>query len=129
VAAAGGIEIVNLAAFRRDIARARQNVRDLTKVLKAAGAPPLARAKARAPHVTGALAASGKVSASRTTGKLIFGTPYAPRAAYARTFGRWGPPPRFGAPDLISTQDQMMDILTKGIADILTVYGWAQGTP
>ena len=129
MAGAGGIEIENLAAFRRDIAKARQNVRDLTKVIKAAGAPALAAAKAHAPHDTGNLAKRAKVSASKTTGKLIFSAPYAPRAAYATTFGAWGAPPRFGAPDLVATQDQMAKIITTGITDILTAYGWFEGTP
>lgn len=126
---AAGVEISNLAAFRRDIAKARLATRDLTKALKAAGAPALAAAKQHAPVGQGTLARSGKISVSKTTGKIIFPPVYAPRAAFAKAFGRWGPAPRFGLPDLVATQDQVLKLLTQGIWDLLTVYGWAQGDP
>lgn len=123
-----GIEITNLAAFRRELKVAQGNARDLTKVIKAAGQPLLAHARANIPKgATGKLASTAKISASATKGKLIIPQPYAPVAAFQRRFGMNPPAPRFGVPDLVAVQAPMFDIITKGIWNIITINGWAEG--
>jgi hypothetical protein len=123
------VEIVGLAEFRRDLKRAGLGTKDATAAMKKAGAPVLARAAAYAPKASGALAGSGKISAAGTRGRVVFKPVYAPGAefgAHGRWVGfeRWGSPPRFGYRALAESSEDVFNIVTTELNDILTVLGW-----
>ncbi len=123
------VEIIGLAEFRRDLKRAGLGTKDATAAMKKAGAPVLAKAAAYAPRGKGTLAGSGKISAVGTKGRVIFKPVYAPGAEFGVHgrwvgFEKWGSTPRFGYRALAETSDQVFQIVTAELNDVLTVYGW-----
>ena len=125
------VEIVGLAEFRRDLKRAGLGTKDATRAMRRAGAPVLAKAAALAPKATGALAASGKISAAGTKGRVIFRPVYAPGAEFGAHgrwsgFDRWGATPRFGYRALADEAENVFRIVTEELQDVLTAYDWFQ---
>ena len=131
------VEIVGLAEFRRDLKRAGLGTKDATAAMKKAGAPVLAKAAAYAPKGSGEggdthpgqLAGSGKISAAGTKGRVVFKPFYAPGAEFGvhgrwQGFDKWGSVPRFGYRALGESADQVFQIVTTELDDVLTAYGW-----
>jgi hypothetical protein len=129
------VEIVGLAEFRRDLKRAGESTKDLTAAMKKAGAPVLAKAATYAPRGgegdphAGQLAGSGKISAAGSKGRVIFKPYYAPGAEFGahgrwQGFDKWGSPPRFGYRALAESSEQVFQIVTTELNDMLTVFGW-----
>ena len=123
------VEIVGLAEFRRDLKQAGLGTKDATAAMKKAGAPVLAKAAGYAPKASGALAGSGRISAAGPKGRVIFKPVYAPGAEFGAHgrwtgFEKWGSPPRFGYRALGEESENVFNIVTAELHDILTAYDW-----
>jgi hypothetical protein len=123
------VEIVGLAEFRRDLKRAGLGTKDATAAMKKAGAPVLAKAAGYAPKDKGTMAAGGRISAAGTKGRVIFKAVQAPGAefgAHGRWVGfeKWGSPPRFGYRALAEESENVFNIVTAELHDVLTVLDW-----
>lgn len=130
--AVSGVQIVNLAAFRADIRRAISSTpTEMTKALKLAGEPVRVDASALSPRRTGTLAGGYKTSVRGATGSIISRVPYAGGAEWGR-FGKWAgfakygePGGRFAGKAVDEKADEIVAILTEGLNDVLTIYGFA----
>lgn len=127
------VSITNLAAFRRDLKAAEDaSPRELTKALKAAGAPILADVRGRVPHLTGTLAAGFKASARGSTGLIVNRVPYAAGSEFGRHgkwagFERYGSAPgRFVGAALEAQGDEVARIIAAEMREIVEIHGWAR---
>jgi hypothetical protein len=132
------VEIENLKAYRKALNDAEDRTpRELTGALKAAGTPILAKAREHAPSVTGFLQRSYKLSVSGTTANVVNRAPYAGGAEWGR-FGKWAGFARYpGAPGesgglgrfawraVVETQDPVVELIQRGLEEVVTVDGWA----
>jgi hypothetical protein len=127
-----GIVVPNLPAFRAALKAAEgATPRELTTALKAAGAPIIERAARLAPSVTGALSGSYRATVRGNTGKVTSTVPYGPGAEWGRR-GKWKGFERYGVAGsrfatraLDEVSDEVADLITRGLNDILTIHGWA----
>lgn len=128
-----GVEIDGLKEFRRELRRAEQaSPRDLTKAIRAAGKPPLERARALTPVRSGDLRAGWRVRASGSTGSLANVEPYAGGVVWGKRgkwkgFRKYGGTPRFAGQAIDDTADEIQEIITRNLEEILTAYGWFRG--
>lgn len=134
---AAGIQIQGLAEFRRDLRRAGENTKNVTGVMKRAGAPVLAKARAYAPKGEeakgdkhpGQLAGSGKILAGGNKGRIVFRQDYAAGAEFGshgrwQGFDHWGATPRYGYRALNESADEVVKVLAAGLQDVVSMYGW-----
>jgi hypothetical protein len=128
------VEVVGLKQFRADLKRAgSEGPRALAKAIKAGGEPVLEATKVKAQRAsrTGHLAGSYGIKVRTTTGSITSKADYAAGADWGkrgrwRGFFRYGQPPRFAGAALTENAERVQDIITKGLDDIVTVYGWAK---
>lgn len=131
------IQIKGLAEFRRDLRRAGESTKDLTVVMRKTGQTILTRAEQLAPRGSsdsgdkhpGKLAASGRVRASGTKGRIVWKLPYAAGAEFGshgrwKGFDKWGPPPRFGYRALTEKAGEAAEMMAYGLEELVSVYGW-----
>lgn len=127
------IVIENLAAFRADIRRAIGGLpRNLTLALKAAGVPAVEFAGEHAPQgPTGNLRAGYGTQVRGVTGSITSKVPYGAGAEWGR-FGKWkgfnqygAPGERFAGRGVDEKADEILDLVTIGLAEVMQIYGWA----
>lgn len=126
------VAIQGLKEFRAQLKAAIDATpRELTKAIRAAGKPAIVRAAALAAKRTGALAASYKVQATGTTGKILNTQPYGAGAEWGQ-FGKWkgflkyGGPGRFAARAVEEKADEIAEIIEDELTEIVTIHGWAR---
>jgi hypothetical protein len=135
--ASGGIQIENLAAFRRALREARSSTpRDLTAALKRAGIPLVAELHVIAPVGNfpdphpGLLRGSYGVSVRGVVGSIISRAAYGAGAEWGQ-HGKWsgfmqyGGPGRFAAKVIDEREDQIVEDVFQGLTDVVHIYGWA----
>jgi hypothetical protein len=132
-APAGGSNVVRiegLTAFRAALARAAGSYpKELTSALSAAGAPIVSAASAKAPHVTGTLAASYATSVRGLRGRIISRAPYGAGAEWGLRgkwagFQKYGPTPRFAGAAIDEKADEVAELIYEKLFDIVSAYGW-----
>lgn len=135
-----GIEITNLAAFRSALRRAQDATpRELSKAIRKAGQPIVKRAAEVAPHRSGALARSYTLRASGTSGRIFSRVPYGVGAEWGlhgkwkgfrryRAFGTGASRGRgrFAWRAVVEREEEIAQIITEEIREILTIHGWAR---
>lgn len=140
-----GIEVIGLQQFRRDLKAADAGLtRELSKALRAAGKPPLARVKVLAgrtssgPRSTGQLARSYKIRVSGTAAYVASTVPYGAGAEWG-VYGKWsgfrrrypGPEPggrgRFAWRAVLEEREGIEEVLTRSLRELLELNGWARG--
>jgi hypothetical protein len=126
------VEIVGLAQFRADLKNVgREGPRALSKAIRAGGEPIVSTASSKAPRRTGLLAGSYSIKTRATTGAVVNQAPYGAGAEWGRKgkwegFFRYGQPPRFAGAALTERADDVQDIISRGLDDIITIFGWAK---
>lgn len=140
----GGIVIENLAAFRRDLkAAVDASPRELTTALREAGGPVLDRVKqvaavGRAPadEHPGLLRGSYRIRVRSTSAFLSSTAPYAGGAEWGLR-GKWkgfrkypgaeaGGRGRFAWRAVLERQDEIAEIMSERLRDLITLHGWAR---
>lgn len=137
-----GVTVDGLDEFRRALRASGTGLtRELSKGIRAAGKPPLAKAKSYAgainsPRSEGHLAKSYRVSARGTSGHLLSKVPYGAGADWG-VYGKWSgfrrypPGPesagrgRFVWRAVMDTDREIEEVLTRAIEHLLTIQGWA----
>lgn len=104
--------------------------RELAKGIKVAGEPLKTATAQKVPRRTGQLAAGYAIQVRATTGSLINKVAYAGGAEWGRRgkwagFDRYGVAPRFGGAMLQDRAEEIQDVLTRELEEILTLMGWA----
>jgi hypothetical protein len=144
VAGAPGVEIEGLKEFRAALRASGTGLtRELSKAIRAAGKPPLARVKVLAgrtsssPRSTGDLARSYKVRTAGASGYLQSGVPYGAGAEWG-VYGKWsgfrrkypGPEPggrgRFAWRAVKESDDEIMAVITGELERLIEIQGWAR---
>ncbi|MGQ0669181.1 MAG: hypothetical protein ACT4PO_05855 [Actinomycetota bacterium] len=127
-----GIVVVGLAEFRTAVRRAAAiSPRAISTGLKKAGVPILAQARANAPKLTGALAASYSTAVRGPRADIISRAPYGGGAEWGR-FGKWagfaryGDIPRFVWPAIEQRETEAALILEHELREVITIMGWAR---
>lgn len=128
-----GIVIPNLPAFRAALkASETGTTKELILALKTAGEPVVKRAGELSPlGPTGNLKASYKATVRGTKGEVRSGVPYGPGAEWGQRgkwsgFNRYGVRgSRFATRALDEKADEVAEIITTQLNDILTIHGWA----
>ena len=142
-----GIEIENLAAFRRDLkAAADASPRELSAALREAGKPVLERVKqvaavGRPPKDKhpGLLRGSYRIRVRTTSAFLASTAPYGAGAEWglhgnwkgfrkypAYGTGRAAGRGRFAWRAVVEKEDEIFEVMTKRLQDIITIHGWAR---
>lgn len=143
----GGIEVENLAEFRRALKDTSTKLpRELTKALKAAGKPPLDRVKQLAPvsrggkssanpYPPGSLRAGYVVRAAGSAASITNKVPYAGGADWGR-FGKWEGFSRYPGPEgglgrfawraVSESEERIAELMTEYLEPLLELEGWAR---
>ena len=135
-----GLEITNLALFRKALRAAEDATpRELTKAIRAAGAPIVKRAGQVAARRSGKLAASYTIRVSGTAGKLYSRVPYGVGAEWGfrgkwagfRRYKAYGTGAsvgrgRFALRAVLEREDETARIITTELREILELHGWAR---
>jgi hypothetical protein len=143
----GGVKIVGLDALRADLkAASKAGPRALTKGLRAAGKPVLARTRELAPMTRrkayaggphpGELKASYRIRIRGTQASIVSTAPFGAGAEWG-VRGRWKGFLKYpGAPDdprrgrfawraVLENRDQIAAAVDAAMDEIETIYGWA----
>lgn len=122
------VVIVGLNEFRAALKAAQGTYpRQLTKALKLAGVPVIAKIAARVPYRTGTLAGSYRASVRGTRASITSRAPYGAGAEWGR-FGKWsgfqGTPPRFAWPAVEESEEQIAAVMYAELKNVIEAYGW-----
>lgn len=106
--------------------------RELTKALRAAGAPVLEETRRLAPARTGELRAGYKIRVSGPRAFIESAAPHGPGAEWGqsgkwRGFARYGPRGgRFAGKAAETKADEVFDIVTRELSELISIGGWAR---
>lgn len=127
-----GVEIENLAAFRREVARAdRSLLGELRAGLKKAGEPPLKEAQREVPFRTGRLSRGYTIRISGSAASIVNKQPYAAGAEWGQ-FGKWSGFRRYGGPGRFAWKavedqaEQIEETLYEALRELIELGGFAR---
>lgn len=127
-----GIVIENLAEFRRDLKRAVDATpRELTKAIRAMGAPVLSELAVIVARRRGRLVKGYRIQVRGTSGSVINREPYALGAEWGmhgkwKGFQKYGGRGRFAWRAVTDQQEAIARIGLEQLEDIVTIHGWAR---
>jgi phage gpG-like protein len=142
MAAASGIEVVGLKELRAACRSVNSALpREVTKALRAAGVPALAKVRGYAQATTGGSRSTGNLLKSykiRTAGasaSVASGVPYGAGAEWGLK-GKWsgfrkypGPEPggrgRFAWRGVLESRDEISAVLSRELEELIRIQGWA----
>lgn len=124
------VVIVGLNEFRAALKAAQGTYpRQLTKALKLAGVPVIAKIAARVPYDSGTLAGSYRASVRGTRASITSRAPYGAGAEWGR-YGKWsgfmryGEPGRFAWRAVQESEEEIAAVMYAELKNVIEAYGW-----